>query len=208
MAWGDRSLSILCLCVISPAAILAQTGTGRRFPNSLGNTVTFILPSGQPLVTRLVRSETLYIPSGETVSAQLRVDQEVRDRSGTVLIPVGATIEGQFVPVSGGSKYVAQSLTSRGATIRLQAESSTINDVKDPRETGLGSIAVDTAIGAATAAVLAGVIGDRVLSTEKILGGAVAGAILGNVTAPQVTVIEPNLAMTLTIQQELRFVQQ
>jgi hypothetical protein len=155
----------------------------------------------------LVGAETLYVPTGETVPAQLRVEQDVRDRNGTILIPAGATIDGRFVPVSGGSKYVAQSLTSRGATIRLQAESATINDIKDPRETGLGSIAVDSAIGAATAAVLAGVIGDRVLSTEKILGGAVAGAILGNVTAPQVTVIEPNLSVTLTTQQELRFVQ-
>jgi hypothetical protein len=38
-----------------------------------------------------------------------------------------------------------------------------------------------------------------------ILGGAAAGAIIGNVTAPQVTVIEPNLVINVVTKQTLTF---
>ncbi|MEE3719987.1 hypothetical protein V2H45_24935 [Tumidithrix elongata RA019] len=167
---------------------------------------TFNLPAGQEIVTKLDSKDTLYIGTGDTAKAQLRVQQNITASNGTILIPAGAVINGEFVPVQGGSKFVARSLTSSGATVRLTGESATINDVKDPRETSLGSIATDSAIGAGAAAILSGVIGDRVISTEKVLAGAVLAGVIGNVTAPQVTVIEPNNPLTIVTSQTLTFV--
>ncbi len=162
------------------------------------------LAAGQPIFVRLDRQETLYINNGERVNADLIVDQDVIADNGLVMIPEGAIISGQFVPVSGGSKFVARTLISRGATVRIGAESALINDTKDPRETGAGAIAGDAAIGAGAGAILGAILGGGV-SIEKILGGAAASVIVGNVTAPQVVVIDPYSSLSIITNRRLTF---
>ncbi len=165
---------------------------------------TFNLPVGQEIATKINRQDTLYINKGETVNASLLVAQDISANNGTVLIPAGAVIEGQFVPAEGGSKFVAQKFTSRGATVRLQAESALINDIKDPRETNAGAILTDAGIGGAAGAVLSGVLRGNVQILD-VLGGAAAGAVIGNVTAPQVTVIEPSTVVNIVTKQPITF---
>jgi hypothetical protein len=168
----------------------------------------YVLPAGQALVTKLADDQTLYIGNGDTVSVRLRVDRDVRaTNNGAVLIPAGSIVEGQFVPVDGGSQFVASTLQSRGATVSLSAQSELITDVKDPRQTNTGAIATDAAIGAAGAAVLSGVLGDRAIATEEVLAGAAAGVIVGNVTAPRVTVVEADDAIVLTTDRDINFSQ-
>lgn len=166
---------------------------------------TYSLPAGTTLITKLADSSTLLIGTGETKPTRLRVIQNIIGNNGVVLIPVGAVIEGDFVPVSGGSRFVARNLNSRGGTVRLGAESELINDVKDPRKTSLGGIAGDAAIGGGLAAILGAVTGDRAIATEELLAGAAAAVLIGNVTAPQVTVIEPNLTINLLTSRNLAF---
>ncbi|MBD2177525.1 hypothetical protein H6F42_11435 [Pseudanabaena sp. FACHB-1998] len=165
---------------------------------------TYNLPVGQAIATKINRQDTLYIAKGETVNASLLVAQDIATQNGVVLIPAGAVVEGQFVPVEGGSKFVAQKFTSRGATVRLQAESALINDMKDPRETNAGSILTDAGIGGAAGAVLGGVLRGNVQILD-VLGGAAAAAVIGNVTAPQVTVIEPSAVINIVTQQTISF---
>ena len=165
---------------------------------------TMSLPAGQAIATKIDRQDTLYIAKGETVAANLVVAQDIVANNGTVLIPAGAVVEGQFVPAEGGSRFVAQRFSSRGATVNLQAESDLINDMKDPRETGAGSILTDAGIGGAAGAVLGGVLRGNVQILD-VLGGAAAAAVLGNVTAPQVTVIEPNTVVNIVTKQTLSF---
>lgn len=165
---------------------------------------TFNLPVGQAIATKINRQDTLYINKGETVKTSLLVAQDISANNGTVLIPVGAVIEGQFVPAEGGSKFVAQKFTSRGATVRLQAESALINDIKDPRETNAGAILTDAGIGGAAGAVLSGILRGNIQILD-ILGGAAAGAVIGNVTAPQVTVIEPSTVVNIVTKQPITF---
>jgi hypothetical protein len=165
---------------------------------------TLSLPTGQAIATKINRQDTLYIAKGETVNAILLVAQDIPATNGTILIPAGAAIEGQFIPAEGGSKFVAQKFTSRGASVRLQAESTLINDIKDPRETGAGSILTDAGIGGAAGAVLGGVLRGNVQIID-ILGGAAAAVLVGNVTAPQVTVIEPNTVINIVTKQTITF---
>jgi len=165
---------------------------------------TLRLPTGQAIATKINRQDTLYINKGETVEASLVVSQAISASNGTVLIPAGALIEGKFVPVEGGSKFVAQKFTSRGASVKLQAESALINDVKDPRETNAGAILTDAGIGGAAGAVLGGVLRGNVQIID-ILGGAAASVIVGNVTAPQVTVIEPSTIINIVTKQTITF---
>jgi hypothetical protein len=177
--------------------------TSQRVAQVFRTTIT--LPAGQPIVTTLVKQETLYVNNGQSLPAKLRVAKDVIGNNGTILIPVGAMIDGEFVPANGGSKFVARTLTSRGATIAMSAESDVIRDTKDPRETNVGAIATDAAIGAAGASILAAVTGDRAIATEEILAGAAAGVVIGNTTAPQTTVIEPNSEINLTTSRALTF---
>ena len=165
---------------------------------------TLSLPAGQAIATKINRQDTLYIAKGETVAASLLVAQDIAANNGTVLIPAGAVIEGQFVPAEGGSRFVAQKFTSRGATVRLQAESDLINDIKDPRETNAGAILTDAGIGGAAGAVLGGVLRGNVQIID-ILGGAAASVLVGNVTAPQVTVIEPSTVINVVTKQTITF---
>jgi len=165
-----------------------------------------VLRSGETIEVRLDSKDTLYIGNGERKAVDLRVDRDVVSETGIVLIPEGAIISGEFVPISGGSKFVAKTLTSRGGTVRMVAESVLINDVKDPRETGIGAIAGDAAIGAVAGGLLGGLFGGRsIIATENILGGAVTSAVVGNITAPQVVVIEPSTSISIVTRRNLTF---
>ncbi|HAN45137.1 MAG TPA: hypothetical protein DCQ32_01130 [Cyanobacteria bacterium UBA8156] len=186
----------------NPNSFPASSPVNPNFGNTFSN---LVLPAGQKLVTRLAEGGTLYISTGETRQAVLQVDRDVVAANGVVLIPTGATIAGDFVPVAGGCRFVARTLNSRGTTVRLAAESDPILDVKDPRETGTGAILGDAAIGAAGAAILGAITGDRTVATEELLAGAAASVIIGNTTAPQAVVIEPNKSVELTLRQDLRF---
>ncbi|MEI6428871.1 MAG: hypothetical protein WCO45_10895 [Pseudanabaena sp. ELA607] len=167
--------------------------------------IIYKLPAGQAITTRFLGQSTLYIAGGATVNdVNLEVSQNVVNSKGIILIPAGAVISGQFVPIPGGSKFVAQNLSSRGATIGIVAESPLLADMKDPRETNTGAIATDAAIGGASGAVL-GTVMRGSLKVEDIVGGAVAGAVIGNITAPQVTVIEPQATVVVKTLQEVQF---
>ncbi len=164
-----------------------------------------VLRAGETIDLKLNSNETLYVGKGERKAVDLVVDRDVVSDSGIVLIPEGAIISGEFIPVSGGSKFIARTLSSRGGTVRMSGESDLINDVKDPRESGIGSILGDAAIGAVAGTILGGIFGDRSISTEKILGGAVVGGVIGNVTAPQVVVIEPSTPIAIVTRRNLTF---
>jgi 3-hydroxyacyl-CoA dehydrogenase len=47
------------------------------------------------------------------------------------------------------------------------------------------------------------VTGDNAIATEEVLGAGVAGAVIGNVTAPQVVVLDPNQVIELRLTQDL-----
>jgi hypothetical protein len=183
------------------SVVVRNSKPAARKPRS----IIYKMPAGQEIKTRFLGQSTLYIATGATVNdVSLEVTQNVVNNKGVVLIPAGAVIIGQFVPVSGGSKFVAQKLSSRGATIGILGESPTLTDMKDPRETDTGAIVTDAAIGGASGAVLGTVMRGN-LKVEDIVGGAVAGAVIGNVTAPQVTVVEPQTPLVLRTLQEVQF---
>ncbi|PSR17657.1 hypothetical protein C8255_11510 [filamentous cyanobacterium CCP3] len=78
-----------------------------------------------------------------------------------------------------------------------------MEDVKDPRDTTAGSIAEDAGTGAAGGLVLDEILGDAGLGA--IVGGAAAGAALGNITADRVVVAEPNQPISLYLWFEYLF---
>ena len=98
---------------------------------------------------------------------------------------------------------MAESIIVNNQLFPLAAQSDIIHDVKDPRYTTTGKIIQDAAIGAAAGAILGLVTGDNAIATEEVLGAGVAGAVIGNVTAPQVVVLDPNQVIELRLTQDL-----
>jgi len=135
-----------------------------------------------------IQQQTLYLNNDRAYSYNLEVERGVTVNGR--YLPPGAEIQGQYVPAEGGLRYEANAVIIDGRSYPLNATSGVLTDIKDPRDTDTGAIAEDAGIGAAGGLVLGEVLGDADLA--EILGGAAAGAAVGNVTADRVVVIKPD----------------
>ncbi len=152
-----------------------------------------VAQAAQPLDTTIRSDETLYLDKNAVHEYNLRLQR--RTAVGDRFLPEGSIIRGQFEPVDGGLRYVADSVEVGDRIFELNAVSETLTDRKDPREVDTGDIIEDAAIGAAGGLILGEVLGDADLL--EVLGGAAAGVVVGNVTAPTVVVIEPDQSILL-----------
>ena len=151
------------------------------------------IAQSRTIEARSAQKETLYLNNDRTYSYNLIATQQ--GTIGDVTVPVGATIVGRYVPTEGGLRYEAQAVTYDQYSYTISAQSETLNDVKDPRDTSTGAVAEDAAIGAAGGTVLGEVLGDA--GVGEIVGGAAAGAATGNLTADRVVVVEPDESIIL-----------
>ncbi len=169
-----------------------QSGqNGNQSDSGRYNLQSAVLRAGTVIPASFMGNERLYVAPNETRQFDLAVS------GGNV--PYGSRINGQFEPAPGGVRFIARSIEMNGRIFPLQARSAILKDVKDPRRTSTGGTIRDSAIGAAAGALIAGLTGDRAIATEEVLGGAAFGGILGNFTAPQIVVIEPEQAIGLTV---------
>jgi|GEM_PF-3932489 len=158
-----------------------------------------LLQPGDKVMANYTGKDQQIIQTGETRKIVLTLSQPVVNRGGQIMVPAGSAIEGQVVPVEGGGQFVAQRLVVNGTAYAFAAESGTLHDVKDPTQTSIGAIAGDAAIGAAGGIVLGQILGDRGITATQVLGGAAAGAAIGNVTAPRAVVIDPGNEIELRV---------
>jgi len=193
-------LTTIPLLVVATGGVSqAQTPTGRTpdlFSQSQNQRQTAITINADSNT-----DETLYLNNDAVREHSLRL-REVTRWNG-VTLPAGSIIRGQFEPIEGGLQYVATSVEVRDSQrpariFSLTALSDPLHDVKDPRETNTGAILTDAAIGAAGGAVIGEIFGD--IDLLEVLGGAAAGAAVGNVTAQRVVVIEPGQIISLRTQ--------
>ncbi|MFQ3612364.1 MAG: S-layer homology domain-containing protein [Cyanobacteriota bacterium] len=166
------------------------------------------LAAGTLMPTTSTFNERLYIAPNETRPISLIVNNPIRNAQGDIVVPYGSRVDGRFEPAPGGTRFVAESVIVNNQLFPLAAQSDVIHDVKDPRYTTSGKIIQDAAIGAAAGAILGLVTGDNAIATEEVLGAGAAGAVIGNVTAPQVVVLDPNQVIELRLTQDLAIARQ
>ncbi|MGQ9836407.1 MAG: S-layer homology domain-containing protein [Cyanobacteriota bacterium] len=166
------------------------------------------LAAGTLIPTTSTFNERLYIAPNETRPFSLIVSNPIRNAQGEIVVPYGSRVDGRFEPAPGGTRFVAESVIVNNQLFPLAAQSDVIHDVKDPRYTTSGKIIQDATIGAAAGAILGLVTGDNAIATEEVLGAGVAGAVIGNVTAPQVVVLDPNQVIQLRLTQDLAVARQ
>ena len=180
-------LSVLALFAVAESVVRAEA-----IPD--GKNIVALQTKQSRLLTAVIEeNETLYLNEDETHEQNLRVNQSTTIDG--VSVPAGSIVRGRFEPFDGGLRYEANSVRVGDRTIRLRARSEVFDARKDPRETSVGSIAVDSAIGAAAGAAIGEIFGS--IDVLEVLGGAAAGAVVGNVTAPTVVVIDPDESIIL-----------
>ncbi len=150
-----------------------------------------VLAAGQTVKASYQGNDAQVLNSGESRALSLTLVNAIVSQSGRVVVPAGSEIRGDVVPVQGGGQFIAKQIVVNSKPHNFTAQSGTIHDVKDPRETSVGAIAGDAVIGAVGGAVVSQVLKGRI-DVGEVVGGAAAGAIIGNVTAPQAVVINKN----------------
>lgn len=181
----------------------AQVFSSQRGPNGsqssardgqvLNQGSTRVAQEQVALQTTLEAPETLYLDKRGSYDYDLVLSNA--SSYGGRRLPVGTIIRGQFQPADGGLVYRANSIELANQIYQIDAYSELLRDRKDPRETSTGAILTDAAIGAVGGYVIGEVLGDPDL--WEVVGGAAAGVVVGNTTAPFVVVIRPDDLITL-----------
>ena len=180
-----KGIVVLALVGFGPlsAAANAQVFSSQRAQN----TPAELTQTGATLRTTLEQDDTLYLNKDKTYDYDLVLQAD--SAIGNQRLPVGTIVRGRFEPADGGLVYVANSVEVADRIYQINAASELIRDRKDPRQTSTGAILTDAAIGAAGGYVLGEVLGRPDL--WEVAGGAAAGVLVGNTTAPFVVVISP-----------------
>jgi hypothetical protein len=199
--------------MFTPVPASAQVFRNRReYPNEYGN------PSGQVSIPRGVTIPVTYekdkvvVTPKETAPLKLKVQSNVVDRNGYVLIPEGTEIVGQLEPATRnreeGSRFIAQELVfPNGNRQYIDATSQVVtNKQKVTKGANTGTIVKDAALGAGAASVIALITGDRSIQALEPIGGAAAGAlasVLLRKRETEVIVIEPDRDLDITLRSNL-----
>ncbi|HLP87067.1 MAG TPA: S-layer homology domain-containing protein [Nostocaceae cyanobacterium] len=162
------------------------------------------IPQGTVIPVRYEKAEKILVTKDETAPLTLTTAQNVITQDGTIVIPAGSQVIGQLRPANGGSQFVAQKLVvTSGREYDLNASSNVITKTETVRQgSSTTSILRNTVLGAAAAAGVAAVTGDRAIATEEVLGGAGIGALIGlffGRNSIDLIAIEPNTDLQLTI---------
>jgi hypothetical protein len=167
------------------------------------------IPSGTVIPVKYTKDKILLAPNEpEPTPLTLTVAQNIVTSGGVVLIPAGSEVVGQLRIVQGGAQFVASELVlANGQRYSLNAASEVVTTTETIRKgASLGTVLKDTALGAAAAAGIAAVTGDRAIATEEVLAGAGVGALIGLFLGRDkvdLISIRPDTDLSLTLSQDL-----
>ncbi|HLO49546.1 MAG TPA: hypothetical protein VK211_14110 [Kamptonema sp.] len=203
--WRSQAVAILALGIAvgtaAPSVVLAPAVAQRTSQYSAG------IVSAGTVIPVNYEKDKIIVTADETAPLTLTVAQNIRSSQGRVLIPSGSEISGQLQPARRGSQFVAKELLIGRKRYRLDAVSRVITRTESvERGANGGSIVKGAAVGAAAAAAIAGITGDKAIATEEVLGGAGIGAIAGVLLGRKkvdVVVIRPEQDLELRVRSEL-----
>lgn len=146
----------------------------------VGESVAVKIPSGSSILVEYAKGKILLGPNDKS-PITLTVAADIAGSNGKVLIPEGSKISGELRSTAAGVQFVAQELSIiNGSRVPLNATSQLITRKETvTKGVNVGNLVKNTALGAAAAAAIAGVTGDRAIATEEVLGGAGIGTLIG-----------------------------
>lgn len=200
----------LSTATVTPIAMLEQSAVAGIFAQS-GSTVRSSrdVLEGTRLRVEEQDGKKIVIGPDETFAATLVVVEEVRSDRGTVLIPRGTKIEGEFRPARDreGTQFMARRIVFRdGTELDLNASSNVVNTRKKiSKGVNIDPIWQGALVGGGASAIISSIVSD--VGIFKVLGGAGAGALAGWLIAgrkkTEVIIIEPSEQLDLTLDSDL-----
>lgn len=171
--------------------------------------VAVTIPEGTVIPVKYDKAEKILVTKDETAPLTLTVAQNVVTDRGTLVIPAGSQVVGKLKPAQGGSQFVAEKLVlTNGQEYQISATSEVINKTETIKK-GTSAVAIvkNAALGAAAAAAVSAVTGDRAIATEEVLGGAAIGGLVGlffGKKSVDLIAIDPDTDLQMTVERNLQ----
>lgn len=214
---GTAALMTLLISTAAVApAFITNSASAQIFSqgrNSTNHSNQVAIPAGTVIPLEHEKAERILVGKDETLPITLTVAAHIKNRYGTILIPFGTEVTGRIEPYGEGARFVAEELVFSNSNRQyvdrqyVDGVSRTIVTTETvSRSAKTGTILKGTAIGAAAAAVLAGVTGDKAIATEEVLAGAGAGALGGVILGRrkvEVISINPQTDLDMTLRSQL-----
>ncbi|MEO0374341.1 MAG: S-layer homology domain-containing protein [Cyanobacteria bacterium P01_A01_bin.17] len=153
------------------------------------------LTAGTTVPVTYAEADRVIVSPQETAVLTLTVDANIRDRNNNIVIPRGSEIIGELQPRDGGSQFVASTVGINGQDYPIQAFSDVITRTRSVNDPSLVSLARNSVIGAAAAAGISGLVGNRTITAEKVIPGAAVGAAIETNRGRAVTAIARDTAI-------------
>ncbi len=134
------------------------------------------LPAGTEILVNYADAKRVIVSSEESIPLTLTAVEDVLDASDTVVIPAGSKIVGELQPRDGGSQFVAEELVIGDRRVPIRATSDVITRTKSTKDPSLVALARNSVLGAAAAAGISGLVGNKTITAQKVIPGAVLGA--------------------------------
>lgn len=164
----------------------------------------YLVAQGTSVNIRYLGSQKIVVTPGETINnLNLRVVDDIKNAQGQVVIPRDSEIMGQLIPVSNnaqilGTQFIAQRVMISGQSYPFSARSQVVSGQPVTQSTNPGTLK-DAATSAATSAVLATILGQKI-DLGTILAGATGGQPASQTQTPQnLIVIDPSADLRLTV---------
>jgi S-layer homology domain len=168
------------------------------------------IPAGTVLPVKYDKADKILLGKNEPVPSAiaLTIPQNIVDASGTVLIPSGSMVEGKLVVSQGAAQFVAERLVmANGKRYDLSAVSEKITTTETvTKGASATGVIKGTVLGAAAAAGITAVTGDKNVNAWETLAGAGAGALAGLIFSKDkvdLIVVKPNTDLAIQLNSEL-----
>ena len=209
--WQFKTALLMVLGMTSTVSVPILTSTSAiagKQPYIVGQfsqSSRVIVAAGTTIPVRYGAAERIIITPKEKASVTLIVAKNIRSNSGRILIPVGSQVKGQLKPVSGGTQFFAQELIFANSSKRLPidarseiiAQTRTVNARTNP------NILTDAAIGAGAGALLGGIFGGKIRTSQVLAGGGIGGGVAAlerGKKETELVVLDPDTDLHLTLQ--------
>jgi hypothetical protein len=188
------------------AGIFAQQDDSLRYNRISQNTSTRVR-EGTTVEVEQPDGKRIIVTPDETVAVTLVTRDAVRSQGGTVLIPRGTKVEGEFRPYQDGTQFVARRLLLRDGTERnINARTNVVNYRKKiQRGTNTDPIWQGALVGGGASVLISSIVTrPGIFKTLAGAGaGALAGYLIGGRKRSEVIVVDPDQPLSLTFDSDL-----
>jgi hypothetical protein len=156
-----------------------------------------LLAAGSKVNLRYAGENTLTLQAGESRQEVLLLQDNLRDRYGKIIAPVGTPVIGRFQTNNTLSRFVVAAIALGGQNnLPFEAISEPLGNAKQVTQ---NQVIGNSALGALAVVILGGFSGGL-----GLLGGAALGAATTYIVAPEAITIQPGQVLSVQLTSDFR----